>query len=78
MLSQYSLALLTPFFFFETKNMLITERRWRACWFCLVLLLAAEANCQLSKPVAANKHWDEQTDNKFLQRTAENDKDESQ
>jgi hypothetical protein len=43
-----------------------------------VLLLAAEANCQLSKSVASDKHWEEQTDNKYLQRAADNDRDESQ
>jgi hypothetical protein len=44
----------------------------------VLLLLATEANCQLSKPVAHDKHWADQVDNKFLQRAAENDKDESQ
>lgn len=33
---------------------------------------------QLSKPVASDKHWEEQVDNKYLQRAADNDKDESQ
>lgn len=50
------------------------RRRSRACWWLLALLLSAQAaNCQLSKPVAHDSHWRQQ-DNKFLQRTAENDK----
>ena len=53
------------------------SRQWLQAWLAL-LLLAHEAVGQLSKPVAADKHWAEQTDNKFLQRTADNDKDESQ
>lgn len=47
----------------------------------LALLLFQHAHPavgQLSKPVASDKHWEEQVDNKYLQRAADNDKDESQ
>jgi hypothetical protein len=54
-------------------------RRWQACWCCLLLILGQHAAlAQLSKPVAADKHWADQTDNKFLQRTADNDRDDTQ
>lgn len=56
------------------------RHRAHACvWYALLLLCAEVANCQLSTPVASDKHWaDQAPDNKFLQRTAENDKDDSQ
>jgi hypothetical protein len=42
----------------------------------LVLLLGAHvANGQLSKPIASNRHWEDQhSSNKFLRRQAHNDK----
>jgi hypothetical protein len=52
--------------------------RW-SCARLALLLLAGEAAqtalAQLSKPVASDKHWEEQGHNKFLQRKADNDKD---
>lgn len=56
-----------------------SRRSHRAAWCLAIMLVAGDlANCQLSKPVAHDKHWDEQTHNKFLQRTADNDKDTNQ
>lgn len=56
------------------------DRRSRVLALLTLLLFkhAHPAVGQLSKPVASDKHWEEQVDNKYLQRAADNDKDESQ